>query len=266
MSLTLDQIRRVAPSVFADRPWHEVSERYSFIPTLHVVESLLDDGFEVSSARQSRTHTAGKENFVKHQLRLRRRGEPGIAGEAVPEVLLQNCHSADGAFVLMAGIFRFACFNGCYAGQSFGDVRVRHTGSIGDVVNATYQIVGEFPRLIDTVQQWRSIQLLPDEQMLLSAKALSLRYSNGNEPIGPEQALWACRPEDRGNDLWTVYNRLQENLTQGGIPGRNTSGRRTRTRAVTGIDENTTLNRALWSLAEGFANLKHGAILEEVAA
>ena len=41
VSMTLDQVRAAAPSVFADHPWEGVSERYAFIPTSSVVESLI---------------------------------------------------------------------------------------------------------------------------------------------------------------------------------------------------------------------------------
>ncbi len=43
---------------------------------------------------------------------------------------------------------------------------------------------------------------------------------------------------------------------------RTRSNRLTRTRAVNGIDQNTNLNRALWSLAEKNESLESGLILE----
>jgi hypothetical protein len=47
-----------------------------------------------------------------------------------------------------------------------------------------------------------------------------------------------------------VFNSTQENLTQGGLRGRSTNGRRQQTRPVQGIDQNIPLNRALWLLAD----------------
>lgn len=57
-------------------------------------------------------------------------------------------------------------------------------------------------------------------------------------------------------DLWSVFNRTQENLLRGGLPGRSASGRRQRTRPVQGIDNDICLNRALWMLADGLRQLK----------
>lgn len=275
MSLSLDQIRRVAPSVFAERPWHEVSERYTFIPTSRVVEALLDNGFVATSAQQSATRIEGKDGFVRHQLRFRQI-EGRKFDDSYPEVLLTNDHAGSGAFRLLAGVFRLVCSNGLIVGTSFGEVRVRHTGKIGDVVDGAFRVAAEFPRVIDQAREWQGLQLSRPEQLLLASAALDVRYpvaGRTNEdgavaepPVDADQIIRPVRYQDAGNDLWTTFNRVQEHLTQGGIRSWSNSGRRTRTRAVTGIAENTALNRALWSLAEGFAKLKDGATFEEVAA
>ena len=64
------------------------------------------------------------------------------------------------------------------------------------------------------------------------------------------QVLTPRRYEDRQDDLWTTYQRLQENLLKGGLPGRTAKGKRSHTRAVSGIDGDVKLNRALWVMAE----------------
>ncbi|KGQ17476.1 hypothetical protein HMPREF3129_10120 [Proteus sp. HMSC14B05] len=40
------------------------------------------------------------------------------------------------------------------------------------------------------------------------------------------------RWEDKKDALWTVYQRLQENLIKGGLSGRNAKGKQARTRSV----------------------------------
>jgi hypothetical protein len=62
------------------------------------------------------------------------------------------------------------------------------------------------------------------------------------------------RFDDRRPDLWSVFNRTQENLTKGGLHG-SANGRR-QTRPVQGIDSDIRLNRALWLLADGLRQLK----------
>jgi hypothetical protein len=66
----------------------------------------------------------------------------------------------------------------------------------------------------------------------------------------------ARRPEDQGRNLWTTFQRVQENALRGGQPGRTVQGRRMRTREVASIDRGVSLNRALWLLAEEMRKLK----------
>lgn len=53
-----------------------------------------------------------------------------------------------------------------------------------------------------------------------------------------------------GNDLWTTFQRVQEKLIEGGLPGKSTTGKNTRARAVNGIDVDIKFNRALWLIAD----------------
>lgn len=80
-------------------------------------------------------------------------------------------------------------------------------------------------------------------------------------PITPDQLLAPRRWEDAGNDLWKVFNRVQENVIAGGLSAikRDENGRRVRrvsTRQVKGIDADVKLNRALWTLGGKMAELK----------
>lgn len=75
-------------------------------------------------------------------------------------------------------------------------------------------------------------------------------------PSSPDMLLRSNRREDEKNDLWTVYQRTQENVIRGGQPGRNAKGGRARTRAINSIDGDLKTNRFLWSLAEKMKELK----------
>ncbi len=47
-----EQILQNAPSVFADRPYHEVSSRYGFVPTIQMVDALRGEGWYPVDATQ----------------------------------------------------------------------------------------------------------------------------------------------------------------------------------------------------------------------
>ncbi|MDA4825138.1 DUF932 domain-containing protein, partial [Enterobacter kobei] len=78
-----------------------------------------------------------------------------------------------------------------------------------------------------------------------SAAALEYKYDGGHSPVTPDQLLQSRRWEDKSPDLWTTFNRIQENVIKGGISGKTAKGARTRTREVTGIDGDIKLNQAL---------------------
>jgi hypothetical protein len=122
------------------------------------------------------------------------------------------------------------------------------------------------------MDNWNTITLQPAESRILAEEAISLRYPEQNVPVTPEQVLQPRRYDDNGTSLWKTFNRVQESLVRGGIgyraPVLNDDGtpradrwgrtitRRARTREVGGIDQNTSLNKALWSLAAKMAELK----------
>jgi hypothetical protein len=105
------------------------------------------------------------------------------------------------------------------------------------------------------------IELEPNEKGIYAASVHQLIYEDPSEaPIMPGQLLEERRHDDRGNDLWTVFNVAQENILRGGIRGRkrdaNNRIRRVTTRPVKSIDRDVRLNKALWTLTEKMAELK----------
>lgn len=104
----------------------------------------------------------------------------------------------------------------------------------------------------------RAIALDDGEAEVFARSALVLKYDEPGKtlPITESQILRPRRFDDNRKDLWSTFNRVQENLIKGGLAGRSGNGRQQRTRPVQGIDQNVRLNRALWLLAEGLRKLK----------
>lgn len=69
--------------------------------------------------------------------------------------------------------------------------------------------------------------------------------------MAPAQMLTCRRADDAKDDLWSVFNRIQENVLRGGLSRRSPTGRLVRSRRITSIREDVRLNGALWDLAEG---------------
>lgn len=205
---------------------------------------------------QSRSRIEGKSEFTKHMIRLRR--EDNISNPEANEIILVNSHDGTSSYQMMAGVFRFVCQNGMVTGDIIEDVRVRHKGNIvNNVIDAAYSIVDGFDNVRESVEGMKSTLLLPEESAVFAEAALSLKYDDPNDaPITPNQLLNTRRWDDKKEDLWTNFNRVQENIMRGGLRGRTATGKRTTTREVKSIDNNIKLNKALWILADGMAKLK----------
>lgn len=253
--LTDDQMRRVAPSIFADDPHHSRSDRYTYIPTIDVLNGLRREGFEPFMVCQARTRIADRREHTKHMIRLRHASN--IIGAEANEIILVNSHDGSSAYQMLAGMFRFVCANGMICGETVGDVRTPHKGNVvGQVIEGAFTVLDGFQRADAARETMKAVQLPSGADRAFARAALTLRYDDADAaPIRAEQLLLPNRIEDRGNDLWTTFNRVQENTIRGGQPGRNARGQRHTTRAVQGIDQNVKLNRALWVLAEEMAKL-----------
>jgi hypothetical protein len=162
---------------------------------------------------------------------------------------------------MLAGAFRFVCQNGMVAGDTVGEVRVPHKGNIvQNVISGAFDVLDGFDLIREQKDAMRAVTLTRDEQHAFARSALALRYDPNDAdvpaPITESQLLNVRRFEDRRDDLWAVFNRIQENLTKGGLHGRSRNGRAMSTRPITGIDQNVKLNRALWMLADAMRQMK----------
>jgi hypothetical protein len=255
--LSDDQIRAVAPSIFAESAHESRSARYTYIPTIDVLNGLRREGFQPFMVCQTRVRNEDKREHTKHMIRLRHADQ--ITGREANEIILLNSHDGTSSYQMLAGMYRFVCQNGMVCGETMNDIRVRHNGDVvGEVIEGAFKVLDSFETVTAQREAMQSLTVNQGEQAAFARAALALKYDeeDGAAPITEAQILAPRRFEDRRDDLWTTFNRVQENLVKGGLRGRNRNGRTTTTRPVNGIDQSVKLNRALWVLAEEMRRLK----------
>jgi hypothetical protein len=128
-------------------------------------------------------------------------------------------------------------------------------------------VLGEAQKALAAPAEWSAQNLQREERDAFAEAAHVLRFGdaegNVTTPVKPDELLRARRFEDKRDDLWSVFNRVQENVIKGGCHGVgfDAAGRRRRvtTRPVNGIDADVKLNKALWVLAERMAQIKVAA-------
>jgi len=258
-----DEIQRYAPSAFAGQPYSKQSDRYTFVPTSDVIDGMRSAGFQPVMAGQSRSRIEGKAMFTKHMIRFRSQDQTLTAvGDSVLETVLVNSHDGTSAYRLSMGVFRLVCSNGLVVADALvQSVAIRHVGNITErVIESTREMLTNAPTVADAINRWRQIQLSQAEQLFLAESAHALRFEDNNNlavAIPAQKLLAPRRYNDNGTDLWSTFNRVQENTVRGGVRGFDAQrGTRVRSREVKGIDQSTTLNRQLWTLAEKMAELK----------
>jgi hypothetical protein len=257
-ALNLDELHRRAPSIFAEEAAADRSKNYKFIPTVEVVNAMQENGFFPVAVFESRARKEEKYGKTKHMIRFRQHNGFDEIGEIKPEIVLLNSHDGTSSYQLTAGLYRLVCKNGLIVADSVLDtIKCRHSGAnvLDDVIEGSFKIIEEMPKVMEDVEEMRQIQLTRPQQEVFARVAGSLRWEENEMPIEPSQLLRSWRTADRSPDLFTTMNVVQEHVIRGGDRGRNANGGRTTTREVKSVGELNKLNKAIWTLAEEMKKL-----------
>jgi len=258
--LNLNQIGSVCPSALTQAPSNHLSNVYRFIPTTEVIDILGDKGWLPTKAMQSGSRK-GKEDkspFKKHMLRFRNENNIHIAkeiGDTHPEILLTNSHDGSSSFKFHVGLFRLVCSNGLViADKTFDQFRVMHKGfQKEDILSVINMSTEKIPQVVGQVQRMMSKELTQAQQYDFAKMVADNRWGE-DKMVDLNQMLSIRRQEDSGNDLWSIFNRVQENMLQGGTlivtPKDNGSVRRSRSRSIRSIEQNLEVNKMLWTASE----------------
>jgi hypothetical protein len=255
--------------VFAEHKSPTRGDRYTYIPTSVVVEALMREGFTPTAAHESNTRKEENKGFTRHMVRFTRPDLFDAAtmrlGGLYPEVVISNSHDGTSSYRIEAGMLRLVCLNGLLVSSSrYADIRVRHSGKVvDDVIEGVYTVVNDSGRTLEAAHEWSRITLDRPERELLAETAHAIRFGDKEDPdntlahaIRPTSLLNPRRSVDTGHDLWSTFNVIQENVMRGGSRGVNEQGRRVSSRAVKAVDASQRINRALWQMAERFAQMK----------
>ena len=221
--LSLEEIKEMAPSVFTTNGSKDTSDKYTHIPTDRVVRDLEVLGWKVADVKEVAARKEDNKGFQKH-LVVFRNEDVVITGEdgdtVYPQILLTNSHDGKNSFKFQAGLFRMICENGLVvADESFEDYSIRHMGYDFEALQSLIkEMVSNLDLTVESMNKMKQIELDEEQQLELAKKLLDIRLENtGNtyDKDQPEMINWSQRKEDNGVDLWSVFNRQQENIIEG---------------------------------------------------
>jgi len=216
-----------------------IKQKEFYIPTLDIVTKLQDEGWQLSGVAEQRGKNRKiTSNYVQLQ-------HPDFAvqnskgkNEAFTSITLSNSCNGSRPLQMSLGMFRQVCTNGLVRFDQHAETeKIKHIEvNARDLDRFVVSMNGKADKLLTEVNEMKHKGLSIEDMRKLAREAASLRYTNLDE-INIDDLFAVNRVEDESNDLWTVFNRIQENLTHD----------------VKNMNEDIRLNQQLFSLVENFA-------------
>ena len=258
--LSKENMKSLAPSIFAEKPSSEVSKHYTHIPTTKVIDDMEMLGWKPIEAKEVKARKNSTRGFQKHLIVFRNddvviNGEDGDT--VFPQILLTNSHDGKNAFQFQAGLYRLVCSNGLViADTQFEAVKMRHMGyTFEDLQEKIKEMVEKLPLTVESMNKMKA-QEMEQEQIIQFAKdALNTRFKEdelNRIQIDLKELVSPVRKEDAGNDLWSVFNLVQEKVVEGDFEY--ISGVKMRkARKIKNFKQDLDVNQKLFEVAKEFA-------------
>ena len=258
------QLREMCPLAFAKEATNpNVSKRYLFVNTETIIDDLDKLGWKPVQAAQ-RASRGGDTIFSKHMIAfqnpdLKIKGKDG--DDSFPRIIMTNSHDGMQAFKFSVGIFRLVCSNGLVvADEQFNEFKIKHKGYTFDELRGVVnQAIADLPNKVEVLNQMKQRILTQDEKDKLALDAMLIRagikpgskeakkFNYDDETI--EDILDPKRDEDKGNDLWRVFNVVQEKITQGDFHAALTGAKVRKVRKIKSFEKDLKVNKELFKLA-----------------
>ena len=263
--LTKEQIKNSAPLIFAEAPTNpDVSDKYLFVNTETIIDDLAKLNWFPVDAAQRKARKAEGTIFSKHMVAFQ---NPDIkitskdGDDAYPRILLTNSHDGMQAFKFSVGIFRLVCSNGLViADEQFSDFKIKHKGyTFGELRNVVKQAVEDLPNKVQVMNDMKNRTLSQEEKNKLALDAMLIRagikpnsdkakeFDYDAETI--EDILDPKREADKGDDLWRVFNVIQEKITQGEFHAALKGAKVRKVRKIKSFEKDMKVNKDLFKLA-----------------
>lgn len=232
------------------------SARYMTVNSGDVMNTFTQAGLTLRTVVPQKLRKAsvaqGRDGLQRHVFRF----DTGITlpDNSRLEVLLRNSYDGTTSFGLNLGVFRIVCSNGLIAGSTFLRLAIPHAGTDvwARVQAGIAKILSEGPRMADTIERWRGVRLNDGAMSVFASRVATSMLPAGATVFNAPTLLSARRSDDALPDLWTTFNRLQENALSGGLHYRlptDPENKVRHTRRIRGSESLFKTNVALWDLA-----------------
>lgn len=262
--LTNEDIAKVCPMALKDMPTNpNVSNRYVHANTMTVINDLAKLGWYPVQAKQCRNKkgSAGIKSFhliafQNPDIKILKDGEV----EAYPRIILTNSHDGFNSFKFMVGLFRLVCSNGLVvADNQLVNMSIRHINyNFEELRKIVANAIEEVPNIVMTMNKMKEVKLNEEDKINLATEVMKIRKGiEDNEKFNLDKEtiqdiLSPVRDEDKGDDLWSVFNVCQEKMIKGGFRTTTRGNKTRKQRSITSIKKDMDFNQKLWGIASQY--------------
>lgn len=234
-----------------------LSGKYQAVKSSQLVNLLENKGFSLDNVVKIKTRKKEREGKQKHRMifsNFELLATDHRDGKI--QLLVTNSYDGSSSVQFQIGFFRYICSNGLVAGTTFSTIRIKHIGQDLEkkIDQAIVEIAAQAQKLNTLILRMKSIQLNVKTINELENEAARIRVPLDKQENVVAIDSWIMRDEDKANDLFTVYNRVQETLIRGTgkitlKTGENES-KTVKLRALKGLDRQIEVNQKLFDLVE----------------
>ena len=256
---SLSELREIAPSIFTKKGSDNTSSKYSHIPTDTVIKDLELLGWNVVDAKEVKARK--QVGYQKHLVVFRNNDVVinGKDGDTVyPQILLTNSHDGKNSFSFQAGLFRMICENGLViATKQFENYKIRHMGYDFETLQGVIKdMISKLDLTVESMNKMKETELTEEQTLDFAKQLLETRVAGSKNKFGDEaiaDILTPQRKEDKGNGLWEVFNRVQENIVEGNFQYLTPSGKLRQARPIKNFRQDMFINSRMYEQALTFA-------------
>jgi hypothetical protein len=193
-----------------------IKQKEFYIPTIDVVQKLQKEGWLINGVDEQRNKNRKiSSNYVQMtHPDFAIKNKQGI-DEAYSSITIKNSCSGDQPLQMSLGAYRMVCSNGLVRFDRNAETeKIKHTKiNYIDLDRFIYSMNDKAQEIITQLNTWKQQNMTAEQIKEFAYNAARLRFAETDENFDPSALLRVNRVEDEDNDVWTVFNRIQENLT-----------------------------------------------------
>jgi len=271
-------------TITADRPIDKASTRYGFVNTLEVAQEFIRAGWQprTVSERRLRKTSFDRIGFQPHFVHFHNPDLPAVMGTQYPEIIFKNGHDCMTPAEILFGVFSTVCSNSLIVCASMlASVRIKHGSAARQIVqDATVTMIRNAPKIAGRIEILSDRKLCFEEQLQFAQLALPVRFDSAfraTHDFNLRRLIQPQRPNDKPDNLYGLFNIIQERFIKGGVimrayPAEYTNAaaggmvidadyevirepKPRRSRRVTGVLEELRINQELWNKTEEYLTI-----------